>query len=63
MLPLNFAQVDVENLELSKFPKFQNAKSLICQLFEGDAIIIPMKWWHSVRSFGSSNFAVNYWIS
>ena len=56
----NTSQVDVENVDLQKFPKFEKARSLECILGPGDLLYIPPKCWHYVRSLEIS-FSVSFW--
>ena len=55
--------VDIYEPDLSKFPKFEEAKDLgqSAELLPGDAIFIPSLWWHQVESFGPLNILINYW--
>lgn len=57
-----FLQVDVENPDLEKFPKFTEAPFLSCILSPGDTLFIPAKYWHYVRSLDLS-FSVSFWWS
>ena len=56
----NTSLVDVENVDLQKFPKFEKARSLECILGPGDLLYIPPKCWHYVRSLEIS-FSVSFW--
>ncbi|XP_052055684.1 bifunctional peptidase and arginyl-hydroxylase JMJD5 [Apodemus sylvaticus] len=58
----NTSQVDVENPDLEKFPKFPEAPFLSCILTPGDTLFIPAKYWHYVRSLDLS-FSVSFWWS
>jgi hypothetical protein len=55
--------VDIDNPDLIKFPKFEEAMEygLSAELGPGDGIFIPSLWWHQVESFGNLNILVNYW--
>lgn len=57
-----FLQVDVENPDLEKFPKFAEAPFLSCILSPGEILFIPVKYWHYVRALDLS-FSVSYWWS
>ena len=55
--------VDIDNPDLTKFPKFEEAMAygLSAELGPGDGIFIPSLWWHQVESFGDLNILINYW--
>ncbi|XP_058425792.1 bifunctional peptidase and arginyl-hydroxylase JMJD5 isoform X4 [Diceros bicornis minor] len=57
-----FDQVDVENPDLEKFPKFAEAPFLSCVLSPGEILFIPVKYWHYVRALDLS-FSVSFWWS
>ena len=56
----NTSQVDVENVDMQKFPRFEKTRSLECILGPGDLLYIPPKCWHYVRSLEIS-FSVSFW--
>lgn len=57
----NTSPVDVENPDLQKYPLFAKCPPPIeCVLTPGDALYIPAKWWHHVRSL-SRSVSVNAW--
>uniref|UniRef100_A0A673V2A2 Bifunctional peptidase and arginyl-hydroxylase JMJD5 n=2 Tax=Suricata suricatta TaxID=37032 RepID=A0A673V2A2_SURSU len=58
----NTSQVDVENPDLEKFPKFAEAPFLSCVLSPGEILFIPVKYWHYVRALDLS-FSVSFWWS
>ncbi|KAM9583734.1 bifunctional peptidase and arginyl-hydroxylase JMJD5 isoform 1-T5 [Trichechus inunguis] len=58
----NTSQVDVENPDLEKFPKFAEAPFLSCILSPGEVLFIPVKYWHYVRALDLS-FSVSFWWS
>lgn len=56
----NTSQVDVENPDLNKYPKFSSAPYQECILKTGELLYIPPKCWHYVRSL-SVSFSVSFW--
>jgi tRNA wybutosine-synthesizing protein 5 len=58
----HISQVDIENIDIAKFPLYANAANkYTCVLEAGDIIYIPPGWWHQVRSLDTS-VSVNYWF-
>lgn len=55
--------VDFDQPDFDKHPKFQQAleNAMVAELQPGDAIYIPILWWHHVKSLGGVNVLVNYW--
>ncbi|HSG97669.1 MAG TPA: cupin-like domain-containing protein, partial [Woeseiaceae bacterium] len=55
--------VDLRAPDLEKFPRFAEALESAQEavLEPGDAIYIPVLWWHGVESLESLNMLVNYW--
>jgi hypothetical protein len=55
--------VDFNEPDFEKHPKFHQAldNALVAELEPGDAIYIPIHWWHHVRALGGVNVLVNYW--
>ncbi|XP_057717402.1 lysine-specific demethylase 8 isoform X2 [Corythoichthys intestinalis] len=58
----NTSQVEVENPDTERFPKFSKAPYLECVLRPGDVLFIPIQHWHYVRSLEQS-FSVSFWWS
>ncbi|XP_012500473.1 PREDICTED: lysine-specific demethylase 8 [Propithecus coquereli] len=58
----NTSQVDVENPDVEKFPKFTEAPFQSCVLSPGEILFIPVKYWHYVRALDLS-FSVSFWWS
>ncbi|XP_073915873.1 bifunctional peptidase and arginyl-hydroxylase JMJD5 isoform X2 [Castor canadensis] len=58
----NTSQVDVENPDLERFPRFAEAPFLSCILSAGDLLFIPVGYWHYVRALDLS-FSVSFWWS
>ena len=68
--PLNFTPagaptslVDLNNPDFSRYPLFKTAlaQAYSVELGPGDAIFIPMLWWHHVESLEKVNALMNYW--
>ncbi len=57
--------VDLRNPDHEKYPKFRDALDAAQQavLEPGDAVYIPILWWHGVESLDALNILVNYWWS
>ncbi|XP_038061273.1 hypoxia-inducible factor 1-alpha inhibitor-like [Patiria miniata] len=56
------SQVDFDNPDYEKFPKFRNAKGLQAVVGPGDVIYIPMYWWHHIESLlGGETVSVTFW--
>lgn len=57
------SMVDLVAPDYSKFPNFRDALEAAQQaeLEPGDAIFIPILWWHGVEALEPLNILVNYW--
>jgi len=55
--------VNLREPDYARFPKFRQAleSAQEATLTPGDAIYIPILWWHGVESLDSMNILVNYW--
>lgn len=57
--------VDILSPDYETFPKFKNAKPIVCRVEAGDVLFLPSFWWHEVQSHPDSdemiNIAVNFW--
>ena len=49
-----FSAVDFDNPKLDAFPRFKAIKPLTVTLHPGQALLIPVGWWHHVRSLSLS---------
>ncbi|XP_062999482.1 bifunctional peptidase and arginyl-hydroxylase JMJD5 [Elgaria multicarinata webbii] len=58
----NTSQVDVEDPDLVKFPKFKATAFQACVLSPGQVLFIPASYWHYVRAMNTS-FSVSFWWS
>ena len=56
----NTSQVDVENIDLERFPLLSGVKYEHAVLQAGEMLYIPPKHWHYVRSLDVS-FSVSFW--
>lgn len=56
----NFAQVNPENPDYSRFKKFQQAQPYIVDLQPGETLYIPALWWHHLRNT-KPTIAVSFW--
>lgn len=58
----NTSAVDIEDPNFDKYPNFKAAPTPFeCLLGPGDALFIPKKWWHHVRSLEFSVSANAWW--
>jgi len=55
--------VDLHRPDFDRFPRFKTAleHAYSAELAPGDAIFIPMLWWHHVQSLDAINGLMNYW--
>lgn len=55
--------VSLHNPDFDRYPRFKEALShaYAAELAPGDAIFIPMLWWHHVDSLEEVNGLMNYW--
>lgn len=49
-----FSQVDAENPDLARFPKFADCKPIEVEVGPGEALLLPVGWLHQVRSLSIS---------
>ena len=57
------SMVDLNQPDLARYPLFKHAQAeaYSAELAPGDAIFIPMLWWHQVESLEKVNGLMNYW--
>jgi hypothetical protein len=56
----SFSRVDVDNPDLSLFPRVTAARSIECTLEAGDVLFIPAGWWHQVYCLETHAVSVTY---
>ncbi|KYR01591.1 transcription factor jumonji [Tieghemostelium lacteum] len=59
-LLFNTSQVDIENPDLNRFPKFKEANYIESIVKQNEMLYIPPKYWHFVKS-KSCSFSVSFW--
>ena len=61
----DFSMVDVEDLDLERFPAVANARGYEVSLEAGDVLFLPARWWHYVRQCdpGHENLSLNFWVN
>ncbi|XP_062615094.1 bifunctional peptidase and arginyl-hydroxylase JMJD5-like [Saccostrea cucullata] len=57
-----YSKVDVEKVDLNRFPKLRDLPWYEIKMQKGDCLFIPYKWYHHVDSKKGRNFAINIWI-
>ncbi|VDI57843.1 hypoxia-inducible factor 1-alpha inhibitor (HIF hydroxylase), partial [Mytilus galloprovincialis] len=57
------SQVDFDNPDFEKFPKFRNATGFETIVGPGDVLYIPIYWWHQVESIPNEGhtISVTFW--
>lgn len=55
--------VNLHDPDFDRYPRFKTALEAACsaELYPGDAIFIPLLWWHHVDSLEKINGLMNYW--
>jgi len=56
-------QVDFDNPNYERFPKFSELEGLEGVVGPGDVLYIPLNWWHHVESplSGGPTLSINFW--
>ncbi|XP_061174129.1 bifunctional peptidase and arginyl-hydroxylase JMJD5-like [Saccostrea echinata] len=57
-----YSKVDVEKVDLYRFPKLRDLPWYEIKMQKGDCLFIPYKWYHHVDSKKGRNFAINIWL-
>ncbi|CAL2044942.1 unnamed protein product [Caenorhabditis brenneri] len=57
----NTSQIDVEHPDMESFPDFSKVRVFDAIVNAGDALFIPEKWWHFVRSTTPS-ISISFWF-
>ncbi|KAG0287463.1 Lysine-specific demethylase 8 [Linnemannia gamsii] len=57
----NTSQVNVEEPDLERHPRFAEAEYVETILAPGEMLYIPFQWWHYIRSL-STSFSVSFWF-
>jgi hypothetical protein len=57
----HMSQLNIDQLDTNKFPKFQKAKYIECVVEPGEMLFIPAFWWHQVYSLDQLNISINFW--
>lgn len=57
------SMVDFHAPDFDRYPRFREAldHAMVAELGPGDAIHIPMMWWHHIEGLDPFNVLVNYW--
>lgn len=58
-----YSKMDVDKVDMKKYPKVQQVPTFKVSMEPGDCLYIPYKWYHQVNSFGNRNLAVNIWFT
>lgn len=56
----DYSQVNIEQPDLQRFPKFAKARSIEATVEAGEMLFLPSLWWHQVYST-EMGIAVNFW--
>lgn len=57
------SMVDFHDPDFERYPRFREAldHAMVAELGPGDAVHIPMMWWHHIEGLDPFNVLVNYW--
>lgn len=56
----NASRVDLDHLDLKRFPRVARAQPWTCELEPGETLFMPRSWWHHVATVAPS-ISVNTW--
>uniref|UniRef100_H2YG20 JmjC domain-containing protein n=1 Tax=Ciona savignyi TaxID=51511 RepID=H2YG20_CIOSA len=56
-----YSSVDVERVDMYKYPTLSKLPWYIANMDTGDCLYIPMNWYHHVNSSLTRNLAINLW--
>lgn len=57
----NCSRVDAHDADLEKYPKFGSLTAIECTLDAGEALFIPVHWWHAVYGLNLSVSGTFFW--
>lgn len=57
------SQVDSENPDYERFPRFRRAQPIRLVLAPGELLYLPRYWWHQMRSLDTSVSANEWWAT
>jgi hypothetical protein len=56
------SMVDLHDPDITRFPRFCQARAVECVLHPGEALFIPSAWWHNITQLDEENVSVNFWF-
>ncbi|XP_046354843.2 bifunctional peptidase and (3S)-lysyl hydroxylase JMJD7-like [Haliotis rufescens] len=58
----SYSDVDVDKVDMHKFPRLGEVPVYKAVLHKGDCLYIPYQWYHQVNSPGGRSLAINFWF-
>jgi len=55
------SMIDIDNPDMSQFPKFKDATPYCAILEPGDCLYLPFMWWHQFRNLEDLATSVTFW--